>query len=130
MTRPGAGIAADIQACLLEQTVTDTGIEARCRFPADLDIYRGHFPGRPLVPGVYCIELVRTLAFAAGHAPSLPCTVRHAKFVRPILPEAPFRVELRLEPGDGKVRAVARFSEAGPAATALAQLDITFSRTS
>jgi 3-hydroxyacyl-[acyl-carrier-protein] dehydratase len=34
----------------------DEHIVAACRFRADADFYRGHFPGRPITPGVLLVE--------------------------------------------------------------------------
>jgi 3-hydroxyacyl-[acyl-carrier-protein] dehydratase len=36
--------------------VDDEHIVASCRFDADSDFYRGHFPGNPITPGVLLLE--------------------------------------------------------------------------
>lgn len=36
--------------------VDDEHIAASCRFDADADFYRGHFPGNPITPGVLLLE--------------------------------------------------------------------------
>jgi 3-hydroxyacyl-[acyl-carrier-protein] dehydratase len=36
--------------------VDDEHIVASCRFDADADFYRGHFPGNPITPGVLLLE--------------------------------------------------------------------------
>lgn len=36
--------------------VDDERIVAACRFDADADFYRGHFPGNPITPGVLLLE--------------------------------------------------------------------------
>lgn len=36
--------------------VDDDHIVASCRFDADSDFYRGHFPGNPITPGVLLLE--------------------------------------------------------------------------
>src|SRR2546422_2327098 len=41
-------------------------IVAACRFRADADFYRGHFPGNPITPGVLLLEAMAQ-AGVAGH---------------------------------------------------------------
>jgi 3-hydroxyacyl-[acyl-carrier-protein] dehydratase len=36
--------------------IDDEHIVAACRFHADADFYRGHFPGHPITPGVLLVE--------------------------------------------------------------------------
>ena len=45
----------------------------------------GHFPGRPLVPGVVVLERV-IAAIEAGHGPPGPLRLPQVKFLRPLLP--------------------------------------------
>jgi len=59
----------------------------------------GHFPGRPLVPGVVLLDRVLDAIEAhAGHAPG-PLRLPQVKFVQPLLPGEAARVEL--DPIDG-----------------------------
>lgn len=59
----------------------------------------GHFPGRPVVPGVVVLD--RVLAAAEALLGTSPDALRlpQVKFVRPLLPGEPAR--LRLEPARG-----------------------------
>jgi 3-hydroxyacyl-[acyl-carrier-protein] dehydratase len=43
----------------------DEHIVAAYRFPPDADFYRGHFPGRPLTPGVLLVEAMAQAAVVA-----------------------------------------------------------------
>ncbi|HET9865192.1 MAG TPA: hypothetical protein VFP37_17255 [Steroidobacteraceae bacterium] len=63
--------------------------------PADHAVFVGHFPGRPIVPGVMLLEWVLgEVAGAAARAP-LALRLREAKFFQPLAPGE--RAALRLE---------------------------------
>ena len=53
----------------------------------------GHFPGRPLVPGVLVLDRVLA-AIEAAHGPLGPLRLPQVKFVQPLLPGEEARVEL------------------------------------
>jgi 3-hydroxymyristoyl/3-hydroxydecanoyl-(acyl carrier protein) dehydratase len=72
----------------LSQTI-ETPLEHPC--------YAGHFPGRPVVPGVLLLELV---AQALGRGP--PTLIDGVKFHRALAPGE--SVELRIEESGGRVR--------------------------
>jgi 3-hydroxyacyl-[acyl-carrier-protein] dehydratase len=83
------------------------------RFGADDPVFAGHFPGHPLLPGVFQLEMARAAAEW-----SLQCAlgigeVIKAKFQRPIFPAEIVRLELKLVPAGGAIRARAAFSVAG-----------------
>lgn len=62
----------------------------------------GHFPGRPVVPGVVVLDRV-VAALEAAHGPLPPLRLVQVKFLRPLLPDEPARIEL--EPvADGRWR--------------------------
>jgi 3-hydroxymyristoyl/3-hydroxydecanoyl-(acyl carrier protein) dehydratase len=54
--------------------------------PADLPAFAGHFPGRPIVPGVLLLE--RALALIAAEAGVDPAcgSIANAKFLSPVGP--------------------------------------------
>jgi len=62
----------------------------RFTVPAEHPCLPGHFPGRPVVPGVVLLDRVMEAAGLAGAA-RLPA----AKFLRPVLPGEEVAVELR-----------------------------------
>ena len=63
--------------------------------PADHPVFAGHFPGRPIVPGVMLLEWVQTeVATALGRTPH-ELRVREAKFFMPLEPGQ--RAQLRFD---------------------------------
>jgi len=74
----------------------------------DWDIFRGHFPDQPLLPGVYAIEcmaqaadlLVLTLPGNEGKTP-LFSGVSHVRFLRPVHPGDTLRIQAELLTDDG-----------------------------
>ena len=54
--------------------------------PHDDPCLAGHFPGRPLVPGVVLLERVLA-AIEAGGAIAGPLRLPQVKFLRPLLPD-------------------------------------------
>lgn len=52
----------------------------------------GHFPGRPIVPGVLLLEHALA-AIEAAHGPLHALRLPQVKFVRPLLPGEPAQVE-------------------------------------
>jgi 3-hydroxyacyl-[acyl-carrier-protein] dehydratase len=101
-------------------TEQDGRVVFEFRFGAGDPTFAGHFPNRPLLPGVFQLEMVRAAAEWA-----LDCTfavreISKAKFMRPILPEELVRLKLKLAEQDGSVRAHGAFTVAGePAGEAL-----------
>jgi len=70
------------------------------RVAADHPIFAGHFPGRPIVPGVMLLEWVlNEVAAALGRAPAA-LRLRECKFFTPLAPGA--NAELRCELGDAR----------------------------
>ncbi len=61
--------------------------------PADHPCLPGHFPGRPLVPGVVLVERV-VEAIEAVHGPLDGLRLPQVKFLQPLRPGEQARVEL------------------------------------
>ncbi len=57
------------------------------RFAASEPVFAGHFPGHPILPGVYQVEMVRFAAEKTDDCTYRIEQVRRASFLRPILPE-------------------------------------------
>lgn len=72
---------------------------------ADHPSLPGHFPGRPLVPGVVVLdrvlEAIEADCAALGLGPlGAPLRLPQVKFVQPLLPGEPARIELERVGGD------------------------------
>lgn len=58
--------------------------EATWMVPVDHPSFPGHFPGRPILPGVLLLD--RALLLLAESGRSGPWQVMQSKFLRPVLP--------------------------------------------
>ena len=67
--------------------------------PADHPSLPGHFPGRPIVPGVLLLDAVLQAVAAAAPERGAPARLIRAKFPAPVAPGA--AVEVALEPRGG-----------------------------
>jgi len=54
---------------------------------SDSDVYRGHFPGQPIAPGVCNVEMIRELASLMAGRELRFAEIRQCKFVGLIRPE-------------------------------------------
>ncbi len=69
----------------------------------DHPAFEGHFPGRPILPGVALLgEVFAALARSAGFDP-LSFTLSSAKFLRPVPPGEPLVLRFAQAPG-GAIR--------------------------
>jgi 3-hydroxyacyl-[acyl-carrier-protein] dehydratase len=85
-------------------------------FGADDPVFAGHFPNRPLLPGVFQLEMARAAAESVLNCPLAVREISKAKFQRPILPDEIVRLELKLSEADGAIQARANFSIGGRSA--------------
>lgn len=83
------------------------------RFVADDPVFAGHFPGRPILPGVFQLEMVRVAAELVLNCALAVREIRKAKFQRPILPGETVRLALKLSGGTDTIQAHAHFSVIG-----------------
>jgi 3-hydroxyacyl-[acyl-carrier-protein] dehydratase len=68
--------------------------------PAGHPIFAGHFPGRPLVPGVMLLEWALNEATAALGPGATRLRIRESKFFAPLAPGE--RAQLSLDIGAGR----------------------------
>lgn len=67
------------------------------RVAADHPSLPGHFPSRPVVPGVVLLERVMEAIEAAGGAELGALRMPQIKFLRPLLPEQTARIEVQAQ---------------------------------
>ncbi|MGE0710963.1 MAG: hydroxymyristoyl-ACP dehydratase [Planctomycetota bacterium] len=99
-----SSLAAEAAACLGEVRRAGEALEAELRFPADLAALAGHFPGHPVVPGVYLLEAAAAAAARAVGAQAWElAAVPVAKFVSPVPLDGPALLRGALREGGGSL---------------------------
>ncbi len=78
---------------------TDERFCAELRIAADHPSLPGHFPGRPVVPGVVVLDAVIAAAEAWLGRPLGALALPQVKFVQPLLPAQDARIELDRQEG-------------------------------
>ncbi len=90
-----------VECSLRSVEPTDGGFVAVLRFDPELPVFAGHFPGHPLVPGVFLAEGVRLGAERAlGRTLSL-VELEDARFTAPVSPGDPVRARVQLNAVEG-----------------------------
>jgi 3-hydroxyacyl-[acyl-carrier-protein] dehydratase len=90
------------------------------RFPRTDPVFAGHFPGQPLLPGIFQIEMTRLAAERTFGGTLQIREVIRAKFLRPIVPEETIRLSLKLSEEDSILQARATLVAGGQNAGAAA----------
>ena len=87
-----------ISAALLSGPVAqpDGALLFEFKFAASAEVFSGHFPGYPLLPGIFQIEMARMASEKALGCRLTLNEIVKAKFLRPVLPEETIRLSLKL----------------------------------
>lgn len=92
---------ADVRTALtVWERTGETAARGTVRLPASLPVLAGHFPGAPLVPGVYVLAAVAETAARAGIGTRV-VAVERAKWSAPALPEQDLVASVTWKPVDG-----------------------------
>ena len=78
--------------------------------PADHPAFAGHFPGRPIVPGVVLLDRAILFAEQLLGRPALDWQIGNAKFFSPVRPEEALTFVLEAKPS-GSISFVIRGTE-------------------
>lgn len=79
-------------------------VNARFVFGSDLELFGGHFPDDPVLPGVLQVEMVRAALNEATGARHRIVSIRSAKFKRKVEPDETIDVALFSRPEESDVR--------------------------
>lgn len=74
------------------------------RIGADHPALPGHFPGRPIVPGVVILDRVQQAIARSDVAINAPLTLAQVKFLQPLLPSEDADIVLESTPRGWKFR--------------------------
>ena len=96
-----------VAASLKAVEPTPQGLQGLLVFAADLPVFAGHFPGAPLVPGIFLIENMRLTVERVLGVELLLDVIVDARFTAPIGPEGrvAFDASITEEDGGWSVRA-------------------------
>ena len=93
----------------------DHSLACRIRFNAGHDIFKGHFPQQPVVPGVCMMQIVKELLEEQTGRRYLLSQVPQVKFLQLILPETEPEVTITWQEDDGLLSVNAMFKKDGAA---------------
>ena len=97
-------------------TLADGKVGYEFRFAANDPTFAGHFPGHPILPGVFQVEMTRAAAEWRLGCRMAVREVTKAKFLRPISPAETIQMQLSLSETGNIVLARASLSVGGQAA--------------
>ncbi len=89
----------DIKRSKLEiSEIQDQKMSALFKFPKELDLFSGHFPGNPILPGIVQIEMIRFALEESMGRPLSILSIKKTKFAHLIDPDTPIRVSIHITP--------------------------------
>lgn len=89
----------DIKRSKLEiSEIQDQKMSALFKFPKELDLFSGHFPGNPILPGIVQIEMIRFALEQSMGRPLSILSIKKTKFAHLIDPDTPIRVSIHITP--------------------------------
>lgn len=88
-------VLKDFYKVLSEEKTTDSKYTITILVNENHDVFKGHFPGNPIMPGVCMIQIIKELTEKITESTLMIQTLSNVKFMALINPEA--TPELRLE---------------------------------
>ena len=114
-----SGLRGDVEASLLEVRETDGGGEAEFSFSSELEVFAGHFPGRPILPGVLQVEMARTTMERLLKRKFRITRLIKAKFMREVKPGERILLVVKAVQGEDGLKVKAAVSVGGEKAAQL-----------
>jgi 3-hydroxyacyl-[acyl-carrier-protein] dehydratase len=103
-------VKEDVEHGLLRFEEQDHGFVCDHRFSAELPVFAGHFPGRPVLPGIFLLELLRQGLQRYCGRPVLLAKIIKAQFTSAIEPGEVVTTSVQVEAQDrGADQVRARF---------------------
>jgi 3-hydroxymyristoyl/3-hydroxydecanoyl-(acyl carrier protein) dehydratase len=93
--------------------VGDGSVAFEFCFSLDDPVFQGHFPGHPILPGLFQLEIARMAAEWTLQCPLALHQISKAKFQRPIRPAETIVAKLKCSELDEKIRAKVEFTVTG-----------------
>jgi 3-hydroxyacyl-[acyl-carrier-protein] dehydratase len=94
---------------------SETGFRAEIRLNKDHDVFKGHFPGNPVMPGVCMIQIIHELTEESLSKSLFLTRSSNIKFMAIINPEKDPNILLEIdwtqEEGQVKIKALAKAKE-------------------
>ena len=87
---------------ILYELVQADDLGATVRLLPESAVYRGHFPGYPITPGVCIVQIALELVGQAGHSGLV--AAKNIKFTSPVFPEEGKVLRFNLSGKDGNWR--------------------------
>ena len=88
-------VLKDFYKVLSEEKTGDAKFNIRISVNANHEVFKGHFPGNPIMPGVCMIQIIKELTESITKSTLMIQTLTNVKFMALINPET--NPELRLE---------------------------------
>ena len=88
-------VLKDFYTILSEEKTGDAKYNIRILVNANHEVFKGHFPGNPIMPGVCMIQIIKELTESITKSTLMIQTLTNVKFMALINPET--NPELRLE---------------------------------
>lgn len=82
---------------IIRQTRLAKGWECRLSLNASHPVYRAHFPGYPVTPGVCIVQLAKEVVTVCHAKPFFLRGMKHVKFLRILQPDRHEKVSVRLQ---------------------------------
>ncbi|MEN2398436.1 3-hydroxyacyl-ACP dehydratase [Flavobacterium sp. MC2016-06] len=90
-------VLQDFYKILSEEKVSDSKYNFTILVNEKHDVFKGHFPGNPIMPGVCMIQIIKELTEAVTKSSLIIQTLANVKFMALINPEVTPELRLELE---------------------------------